>query len=292
MTSSTFHDTVHSLRPKNQKTKPTTYWVAVLKSNFEPSENHKEDDFLWIKCHGGINVKTIHDQYLAKHPDRGEVFLKLGTKVPGELHSMRDLDEFADHLLAFEAVETSHLPIGMVADRVPLQPSNHQLSGVMADSAELGSKTKSPTFSPGKARGHPAQSPAFDENATPQNENIIPQGGFRSPSISSDQSSLAIAAQATSYRTPYQMPALTPRNTSLGPKTPVGTNDTVPTRVVKDETTPAILNRFIAPAHSDWATTTGFDTFADIKREKYNMRKPQLDECKLGLKPSIPMCFY
>lgn len=108
---SSFHDFVFSLRPKNQKTKSTTYWVAVLKptTTITAVDECRESDFLWIKCHGNISVKTIHEQYTAKHPEEGEIKLKLGSKVPSDTTLMRDLDEFNDRLIAFEPIKGSDL---------------------------------------------------------------------------------------------------------------------------------------------------------------------------------------
>lgn len=125
MDHSLFHRTAFTLKP-NQPSKPSTYWVAVLIATLKPSANLKEEDFLWVKCHGGIKVGTILDQYRVKHKDHGSVKLILGNKLLSE-ESMRQLDEFNDQLLVFEAVKVSELSLRMPNARLPLQPTNRQV---------------------------------------------------------------------------------------------------------------------------------------------------------------------
>ena len=179
-----FHDTVLSLRPKNQKTKSTTYWVAVLKSVVLTAVNdYQEEDFLWIKCHGSISVKTIYEQYTAKHPEEGEIKLKLGSKVPSDTTPMRDLDEFNDRLIVFEPFRGSDPPVRASVERVPLQPIKHQAT-VKPDPDELSSKI------PPTIPKHQIPTPAS------QDENIRPAH------ISSRRSLPAVVAQSHPYSQP------------------------------------------------------------------------------------------
>lgn len=135
MDNSSFHASVFALKP-NQPSKPSTYWVAVLRADLKPSTNLKEEDFLWIKCNGSIKVGTVLDQYRVKNKGQGKVKLKLGNKLPGEA-SMRELDEFNDQLLAFEAVKVSELPSRMSNDRLPLQPTNRQVKSEIVNNSSI-----------------------------------------------------------------------------------------------------------------------------------------------------------
>lgn len=126
MNHSSFHAITFALKP-NQPSKPSTFWVAVLYAHLEPSPNLKENDFLWIKCHGGIRVGVILDQYRAKNKIYGNVKLKLGNRLLDNESTMRELNEFNDQLLAFEAVKESELSSILSNDRPPLQPTNRQV---------------------------------------------------------------------------------------------------------------------------------------------------------------------
>ena len=183
-----------ALRPKYQKTKSTTYWVAVLKSIAQPATSvYGEEDFLWIKCHGSISVKTIYEQYTAKHPEVGDVKLKLGSKFPSETTPIRDLDEFNDRLVVFEPLKDSDQSARASVERVPLQPIQHQVT-VKPDSEELSSKI-------------PANIPKYQGlNPAPQDENIKPAvGHVAAPPISPHRPLPAVVAQLPPYNpTPHQ----------------------------------------------------------------------------------------
>lgn len=146
MDNSSFHACVFALKP-NQPAKPSTYWVAVLKADLKPSTNLREEDFLWIKCNGGIKVGTVLDQYRVKNKGHGKVKLKLGNKLPGE-ESMRELDEFNDQLLAFEAVKISELPSRISNDRLPLQPTNRQVKSEVVNSPTATIKKETGNYQP------------------------------------------------------------------------------------------------------------------------------------------------
>jgi hypothetical protein len=106
---------VQSLKPK-QPTKPSTFWVAVLKADIKrsssgPSDTTSEEDFLWIKCHGEIKAGVIRHQYEMKNPaDSGEGKIKLrlaSGNVVMDNETMRELDYFNDQLVVFEVVKGS-----------------------------------------------------------------------------------------------------------------------------------------------------------------------------------------
>lgn len=120
-----YHRHVFSLRPK-QTTKPTTFWVAVLKLAVKPSINNVEEDFLWIKCHGEIKSSVIRAQYEQKNPIDGTVFLKLGNLIVGH-ETMKSLDHFKDQLVVFEVFKPSDEPPQPIRGRSPLRPMNTQI---------------------------------------------------------------------------------------------------------------------------------------------------------------------
>ena len=123
---STFHQAAFDAKPKNHASKPSTFWVAVLRANLTPSNIHREEDFLWIKCHSGIKVKIIRTQYLNKYRDDGDIVLKLDSQTPAD-ESMRNLDFYHDQLIAFEAVKVSEIPARIPVQRQPLGQSINQL---------------------------------------------------------------------------------------------------------------------------------------------------------------------
>lgn len=267
-----FHDIVFSLRPKNQKTKSTTYWVAVLKSLVLTTVNeYREEDFLWIKCHGSISVKTIYEQYTAKHPEEGEIKLKLGSKVPSDTTPMRDLDKFNDRLIVFEPFKGSDPSVRASVERVPLQPIKHQVT-VKPDPDELSSKI------PPSIPKHQIPIPA------PQDENIRPA------LISSHRPLPAVVAQlnpyrSTPYKTEYSEPSYalppTPRSTAahLAPTTPAAD--------ASSSVAPSNSSKYVTSATPEWAIPQGFEVFADKHQERYRLRDPSLDTSKLRLANSI-----
>lgn len=279
---SSFHDIVFSLRPKNQKTKSTTYWVAVLKPAVQPI--YREEDFLWIKCHGSIFVKTIYEQYIAKHPEDGEIKLKMENKVPSDTTPMRDLDKFNDRLIVFEPFKGSDPSVQTSIERVPLEPIKHQVT-VKPDPDEL-----SLQIPPGIPK-HQITTPA------PQDENI------RSTPISSHRPLPAVVSQLYPYQSAtcqlaHKMPyselshALppAPRSTAahLTPKTPLASINSIP--VVSDASSlvaPPKFSPYITSATPEWAISQGFEIFADRHQEKYEFRDPSLDASKLPLRNCI-----
>lgn len=139
-----FHQTVLALKP-SQPTKPSTLWVAVLNANIEPSQNAKEEDFLWVKCHGRIKVSTILAQYHLKHKEQGKVALKLGHRMAGEEIMMKDLTQYNDQLIVFEAVKIAEVFSRMSNIRSPLQPTNNQLT-IKPDPGALHSESKGTNY--------------------------------------------------------------------------------------------------------------------------------------------------
>lgn len=270
-----FHDIVFSLRPKNQKTKSTTYWVAVLKSVILTAVNeYREEDFLWIKCHGSISVKTIYEQYTAKHPEEGEIKLKLGSKVPSDTTLMRDLDEFNDRLIVFEPFKGSDPSVRASVERVPLQPIKHQVP-VKPDPDDPFLE-----FPPSTSK-HQIPTPAL------QDENIRPAP------ISSHRPLPAVAAQlhqnqSTPYKTPYKTEYSEPSYAL--PPTPRSTAaDLAP--ATTDAVAPPNSSQYVTSVTPEWAIPQGFEVFADSHQEKYRFRDPSLDAGKLRLANSIKALF-
>lgn len=269
-----FHDIVFSLRPKNQKTKSTTYWVAVLKYVILTGVNEfREEDFLWIKCHGSISVKTIYEQYTAKHPEEGEINLKLGSKFPSDTTLMRDLDEFNDRLIVFEPFKGLDPLVRASVERVPLQPIKHQVT-MKPDPDEPLSQ-----FPPSTSK-HQIPTPA------PQNENIRPApiSALRPlDTVFAHLNSQLHPNQPTPYKTEYSEPSYalppTPRSTAadLAPATADAAAD------ASSSVPPPNSSQYVTSATPEWAIPQGFEVYADTHQEKYRIRDPSLDASKLRL---------
>lgn len=269
---SSFHDIVFSLRPKNQKIKSTTYWVAVLKSLVITAVNdYQEEDFLWIKCHGSISVKTINEQYTAKHPEEGEINLRQGSKVPSDTTPMRDLDEFNDHLIVFEPFRGSDPPVRASVERIPLQPIKHQFT-VKPDPDELNSKI----------------SPSIPKYQVPT---PAPQDENSRPALMSSHRPLPAS---TPYKTEDSEPSYalppTPRSTAahLAPTTPVAPIDFIPAAAdASSSVAPPNSSQYVTSATPEWAIPQGFEVFADKNQVKCRLRDSSLDASKLRLANSI-----
>lgn len=257
-----FYDRVLAVRPK-QDVKPSTFWVAVLKSDIKPSDNFKELDFLWIKCHGGITAKVICAQYSNKYPQEGKITLKYGPKVLPDGSTMRQLDERGERMVPLEAIKISDLPSRMIAERLPLTPTTAQLSA-KASSDDLPEKVKSEDAlreSPGSTLSK-AQPYAQDEN---------------------------VKAEAV-YQTPYSPPhrpaaavaVTTPPRPSVAPHHPPGdwSEDQSQTPDFCDPS-PQAPQTFSTSNLPDWATSNGFVLYAMECRPKFQARHPGLNDGKL-----------
>lgn len=283
---SSFHDIVFALRPKNQKTKSTTYWVAILKSVVQPESSvYREEDFLWIKCHGSISIKTIYEQYITKHPEDGDIKLKLGIKLPSGTTSIRDLDEFNDRLIVLEAFKDSDPSARASVERLPLQQIQHQVT-VKPNPVELGSRIS-------------ASIPKYQvSNPALQDENIRPSvRNDATSSIGSHWPSAASPAQSHPYQPgenqpalneiPYLEPshALTPEPRSstayMAPDIPVDPTDSLPAAADVSPTV-ALPNssQYVVAATPEWAIPQGFEIFVDKHQEKYRLRDPSLNAGK------------
>lgn len=185
-----FHQRVYDLRPK-QTTKPTTFWVAVLKAAVKPSNHNTEEDFLWIKCHGEIKASVIRAQYEQKNPADGKIKLKLGNLVAGD-ETMRTLDLFKDQLVIFEVVKASEASPQLPRGRSPLRPTTTQMKSPPPDRHD----------SPGlQDRESKIPGPMFQSIAPKsegQDENLNPYASFQ-PSPFSEQSAPASMAAASVF---------------------------------------------------------------------------------------------
>lgn len=279
---SSFHDIVFSLRPRNQKTKSTTYWVAVLKPVVQPAISvYREEDFLWIKCHENISVKTIYEQYVAKHPKDGEIKLRMGGKIPSDTTTMRDLDEFNDHLIVFEPFKDSDPSVQTSVERVPLQPIKHQVT-VKSDPDELNSQI------PSSIPQHQIPTPApQDENIRPTPINSHQTLPAAAPQLYPYQPATCQPAHKTPYlELPYALPpAPCPTAAHLTPKIPLASIDFIP--AVADASSlvaPPDSSQHVTSATPEWAISQGFEVFADKYQEKYRLRDSSLDASKLPLR--------
>ncbi|KAI9881074.1 MAG: hypothetical protein M1830_008232 [Pleopsidium flavum] len=148
----TFHNKAKALRP-NQPSKQTTFWVGVLNDGQKAEDAEVESDFLWLKCHKGVTVQTIRQQYMSRNFQEEEIILKFGSRLLANPTTMRELNDHGDNLIAIEAVKPSDLATRM--PRQPLQPSNAQVPAKSASpliapikpSLEAGKRYTSP-YSP------------------------------------------------------------------------------------------------------------------------------------------------
>ena len=271
------HAIVFALRPKNQKTKSTTCWVAVLKSIVQPATSvYGEEAFLWIKCHGSISVKTIYEQHTAKHPEVGGVKLKLGSKFPSETTPIRDLDEFNDRLVVFEPLKDSDQSARASVERVPLQPIQHQVT-VKPDSEELSSRI-------------PASIPKYQvPNPAPQDENIKPAvGHVAAPPVGSHRPLPTVVAQSRTYHPAphqpggYQPPLCkTPYLEPSHPPPPAPCSTAAHPAAASPWMAAPDSSQYVASATLEWAISQGFNIFANRHQEKYRLRDGSLDAGKL-----------
>lgn len=180
-----FHQRVFSLRPK-QSTKPTTFWVAILKAAAKISSNVTEEDFLWIKCHGEIKASVIRAQYEQKNPSDGKIKLKLATLVTDN-ETMRSLDHFKDQLVVFEVVKTSESPSSQLTrGRSPLRPTINQIKSPPLD----------PGINPGQ-KDHKVSRTLFSgriPSVNGQDENYNPHPGLQPQPLSSQPTPAAVSS--------------------------------------------------------------------------------------------------
>ena len=256
-----FHNCVLAVRPR-QQVKPTTYWVAVLKSHIQPSIDHKEEDFLWIKCHGNITVKIIYDQYTSKYPGDGKINMKYGNQLPRDTCLMRELDDFGDHLIAFEAVKPSETSTRMAGDRLPLQLTNDQVF-VKSDPDTLNLKNA------GLLRLEPPEQTKAIPHHT-QDENTKPKVEPGSPAVS--QHSFFMGPRQPPSQPKAPAPPRPPSKLSCrSPKISESSNPIAAPRNVEATST---------STRPDWAISNGFLIYADQWREKTRKIKPHLDDGK------------
>lgn len=261
-----FHTTVLAVKP-TQHVKPSTYWVAVLKSDIKPSDKVKEEDFLWIKCNGSITAKVICSQYCNKFPQEGKISLKYGQKIPSDDTSMRQLDEQGDRLVALEAVKISDLPSRIAGERLPLTPTTTQVF-VKPGSDNLSEKSKD------TLHGGPPKPALLKPDPDAQDENLVPNAGHPPPHVPPPQPSAAVAPTTL----PWQVPGAPPPASSIGdqPKSPVFRDTSSMPPVAPPQT-----HMSSTPDLPDWATSNGFLLYADELRPKIKARHPELTDGKL-----------
>lgn len=268
-----FHYAALAVKP-NQIVKPSTYWVAVLKSDLRAANKHKEEDFLWIKCHGGITVSVICAQYTGKHPQEGRISLKHESKIPSDDTPIRQLEEHDDRMVAFEAVKALDLPSRMVGERLPMTPKKAQLS-VRAGPNDSAVNAKS-----GEVLHGDSPKPKLPwSKPHAQDENIIPDAGYQPPYIPPHRPSAVLAPVAPSR---LQVPG-PPSGNLTGNKTisPIIYDPSSKPKSVlgAPPRAPIALN---TPELPDWATSNGFLRYAEELRPKWEARFPDLNDGKLA----------
>lgn len=247
---SSFHQHILGLKPK-QATKPSTFWVAILKAGVKLSSNNTEEDFLWIKCHGEIRASVIRNQYQMKNPSDGKIKLKLGTSFAGD-ETMRELDHFVDQLVVFEAVKASDASSHLVRGRSPLQPTNNQLTSapplhqISPPLSNTGNQTPKAKFSY-PAPKFPNLLPKSEAKSEDRDENLHPQTGLHFPAYS-----------------PHPAPTIMPPASQVPKAEPISSTGATFTR-------------------PDWATSNGFNIYASETREKMRNKWSLLSNGKLDL---------
>lgn len=250
-----FHQRVLGLKPK-QVTKPSTFWVAVLKADSKVSGSNTEEDFLWIKCHGGIKAGVIRDQYELKNPADGKITLKLGPTVPTD-ETMRELDHFKDQLIVFEVVKAAEPPSHTMQVRSPLQPTINQMAPAPS------SNRNSPSLQSNYGENLRAKLLRKSSKTYGQDENRNPQPGFQSTTMPRNRSSSAmplasLAPNAEPFSPP---PSVIPK---AEPFSPPGETSNRP----------------------DWAMSNGFNYYVALNGEKMEQRMSHVDKGELLLESS------
>ncbi|KAI4210125.1 MAG: hypothetical protein LQ351_007028 [Letrouitia transgressa] len=118
--------------------KPSSYWCAILKISGKSEGPKREDDFLWIKCHGirqigpasdiayvnlrqRVNIQKIRDQF-RNRTNRSEFVLIHQGNIPDVATVIGDLDVHGDRLVVLEAISITEWQ----SRRQPLIPTNYQ----------------------------------------------------------------------------------------------------------------------------------------------------------------------
>lgn len=122
-----FHVKTKACRPR-VAVKSSTYWVGVLRSTTTPEADLSTEDYLWIKASAKISGQKIWEQYRLKYPKAEDFILKYGTRVQDLSILMKDLDEYGDQVIAFEAVSLSEVDTRLYPGHQPLQLRNVQLT--------------------------------------------------------------------------------------------------------------------------------------------------------------------
>lgn len=266
------HSAALAVKP-NQIVKPSTYWVAVLNSDLKPAKTHKEEDFLWIKCHGGITVSVICAQYSGKHPQEGRVSLVHDSKIASDDTPIRQLAENDDRLVTFEAVKALDLPSRVVGERLPMTPKRAQQVSVRPGLNDSAVKAKS-----GEVLHADSPKPKSPwSKPPPQDENTIFDPSHRSPYIPPPRPSTALAPAAPSR---LQVPG-PPSGNLTGNKSisPIIYDPSSKPKPVAPPHAPLTLNTSELP---DWATSNGFLRYAEESRPKWQDRHPGLIDGKLA----------
>ncbi|MCJ1400989.1 hypothetical protein MMC11_004200 [Xylographa trunciseda] len=154
----------------------------------KPEGPKTEEDYLWVKCHQRVTADVILQQYKARNPSEDVVLRHNGHIIHND--TMKMLDLYDDHVVAFEAIKLSDIdmPTATFVPRKPLQPSGRQASQLRvptsepASSASVVKKEHKSPYLGAKIHGHlrsPSKPKARLEDAYPygkgpRDENVPP----------------------------------------------------------------------------------------------------------------------
>ncbi|KAL8789297.1 MAG: hypothetical protein Q9213_001220 [Squamulea squamosa] len=85
--------------------KPTTIVVAILQADKDANGRLREEDFLWIKCHAKVSLRTIYQQYENKRQSETPWVLKYGNEPVSLELTVGDVNKFGNNIVAFEAFD-------------------------------------------------------------------------------------------------------------------------------------------------------------------------------------------
>ncbi|KAL8769219.1 MAG: hypothetical protein Q9209_004720 [Squamulea sp. 1 TL-2023] len=167
------HAKASAVLPK-LSTKPTTIVVAILQADKDANGHLREEDFLWIKCHAKVSLKTIYQQYENKRESETSWVMKYDGKPVSLEMTVGDVNKFDNNVVAFEAFDT------LLPNRAPSSGNTMSHSG-----NPLAPKDANPRLRPAHVSPKPTVAGRNDENshpvATPTPDNTHDYHGRPSP---------------------------------------------------------------------------------------------------------------
>ncbi|KAI9785143.1 MAG: hypothetical protein M1839_000781 [Geoglossum umbratile] len=114
-----FREKAKALKP-DHGSKPSTFWVGVLRQDKTHETLGEQADLVWMKCHKKITIDTIYKSYISRCQDEGITIIGNFGPVSGSA-TMAELNDHGDNLIILRAVQSS-------PTRLPLHPTNKQIA--------------------------------------------------------------------------------------------------------------------------------------------------------------------